>query len=454
MKTAAAGWCEEHFGKAHLGDMRRTKRLVQMATGMTQHPQYSIPHQMHAPAATKATYRFLDNEAVSHEAIQSTHWQHSRQAAGQATVILCIQDTAYLDFSGRQVEEVGVIGDGGGKGLVLHSTLGVRPESGQIMGLLHQRVYRRQPTHTKGEPSYKRVKRETEARFWSEAVQAIGEVPMTARWVYVADRGGDVFSFYATCRRYHADMLVRLAQDRRMSDLEGHPDHVLTHLRHLPPQHTMQVEVTASNKSPRRATVQVAFAPLTIHPPVHPPPDTSGSQWLYAIRVWEPQPPDETEPLEWLLATSLPVNDAQQAQTYIEWYARRPLIEVYHQCLKTGCQIEHRQLHHAHRLERLVGILGVVAIYLLQLRDLTRLAPPEASQHVLTAEEMTVIALSLHIPPAQLTSRQAWLWIAQQGGYLNRKHDPPPGWRAIWRGWETLQGLVNGFRLAQQFLSQ
>jgi Transposase DNA-binding len=454
MKLAAAAWCEQNFGNAHLGDIRRTKRLVQVATGMTQHPQRTIPYQMQSSAATKATYRFLDNEAVSHEAVQSPHWQKSRRAAREASVILCIQDTTYLDLSGRQVEEVGVIGDGWGKGLVLHTTLGVIPDSGQVLGLLHQHVYRRQPTHTKGEASYKRVKRETEARFWSEAVKAIGEAPSPSRWVYVADRGGDVFSFYTICRRSNADILVRLAQDRRMIDGEGHDDHLLTHLRHLPALHTMQVNVTASDKSPRQATVHVTFAPVTVQPPVHPPAETAGAQWLYGIRVWEPHPPDTTEPLEWLLATSLPVNDVRQAQTYVEWYAQRPIIEEYHQCLKTGCQIEQRQLHHADRFERLVGILGIVAIYLLQLRGFARAASSQPAYTILNADETAVVALLLRTPPAQLTAQQAWLWIAQQGGYLNRKHDPPPGWKAIWRGWESLQSIVDGFRLAQRLPSQ
>ena len=117
MKLSASGWCEWNFGCVQLGDRRRTNRLVQTATRMTQHPQRSIPYQMQSSAATKATYRFLDNAAVCHEAVQKPHWQNTRQAALQEQVTLCIQDTTYLDLTGRQVEAMGVIGDGRGSGV-------------------------------------------------------------------------------------------------------------------------------------------------------------------------------------------------------------------------------------------------------------------------------------------------------------------------------------------------
>ena len=38
--------------------------------------------------------------------------------------------------------------------------------------------------------------------------------------------------------------------------------------------------------------------------------------------------------------------------------------------------------------------------------------------------------------------------IAKLGGYIGRRSDGPPGWQTIWRGWQRLLLLVEGFRLA------
>jgi hypothetical protein len=449
MQLVAAEWCEQQFGCSQLGDRRRTRRLVEIATHMSQQPDGSIPQQMRASSRTKAVYRFMDTEGLSHQTVQQAHWQHSRLTGLAQPTLLLIQDTTYIDLTGRAVADVGVIGDGNGQGFVLHTTLGVIPDSEAVVGLMHQQVYRRHPTRTRGEASTRRVKRATEARFWQEAVQAIGEVPSQTRWVYVADRGGDVFTFYGACRHHHADLLVRVAQDRRIQDGEGQMGHLFPYLRQLPAMEQMQVTVTDKAKNPRQAFVQVAFAPLILLPPVHVRPDTPAAQGMYGIRVWEAQPPEGVAPLEWLLVTSLPIEDSRQTIQYVEWYAHRPLIEDYHQCLKTGCQLERRQLHTASRFERLIGVLGVVAIYLLQLRCAARLPTQSPTEAGLDNDMQTVIALHLHIAPQQLTARQAWLWIAQQGGYLNRKHDPPPGWKCLWQGWHYLQSLVHGFRLAR-----
>ena len=38
--------------------------------------------------------------------------------------------------------------------------------------------------------------------------------------------------------------------------------------------------------------------------------------------------------------------------------------------------------------------------------------------------------------------------LAKLGGFLGRKHDGEPGWQTIWRGYQKLQSLLDGMRLA------
>ncbi len=76
------------------------------------------------------------------------------------------------------------------------------------------------------------------------------------------------------------------------------------------------------------------------------------------MRVWEEQAPEGEEPLEWVLLTSVPTTTLAQAWEQVDWYADCWLVEDYHQCLKSGCRIEERQLQDVEKLIRLLGLLS------------------------------------------------------------------------------------------------
>src|SRR5207245_4334393 len=65
---------------------------------------------------------------------------------------------------------------------------------------------------------------------------------------------------------------------------------------------------------------------------------------VWVVRVWELQPPEGVEPLEWVLLTSVPVQTIEDAWERVDWYRARWIVEDYHQGLKTGCRIEQRQV--------------------------------------------------------------------------------------------------------------
>ncbi len=439
-------WAEENFGSARLGDERRTRRLVKLAQAMLKAPTGSIPQQSGNPNDTIAAYRFLNNPKINRTMIQQAHIKKTLEKAHKQEWVLFIEDTTYVDLTGRQVKDMGVIGDGRGNGFVVHSTLAVIPETKEVLGLAHQTVHRR-PPKKKRETSYQLTKRKTEAHFWTKAVEQIGAAPLASHWVYVGDRGSDFFPFFGACRAHNADFLTRIRLNRVIDRADGGRDHLVKHLRELPAQHQFTVQVTDKKKQPRAATVQLSYTALTMHRPVHPRKNDPPNQWMYGIRVWELDAPSDVEdPIEWLLVTSLPVHTSEEAEKYVHWYADRPIIEDYHQCLKTGCYIEKRQFHSADAYERLIALTSVNAIYLLQLRDGHR----RCVTGILNNDMNAVIAASLEIEPEELTTQQAWHWIAQCGGYMNRKRDPPPGWKAIWAGWQKLLLMMDGFRLAKR----
>jgi hypothetical protein len=121
-------------------------------------------------------------------------------------------------------------------------------------------------------------------------------------------------------------------------------------------------------------------------------------------------------------------------------------VEDYHQCLKTGCRLEARQIQTADRLIRLLGWLSPLAVRLLCLRDLARREPERPAQEVLEADLLAVVASQAGQAPTRMTTGACWKAVAQLGGW----GDGPPGWKTLWRGWLRVQTLLEGVHLGAQ----
>ena len=67
-----------------------------------------------------------------------------------------------------------------------------------------------------------------------------------------------------------------------------------------------------------------------------------GPLQVWAVRVWEPEPPQGVEAVEWLLLTDLPVSTAEEALRVGAYYCVRWQIEVFFGVLKGGCRAEER----------------------------------------------------------------------------------------------------------------
>jgi hypothetical protein len=404
---------------------------------------------MGSPKALKATYRVLGEEDVSYEALMTPHWEQTRRVASQEWLVLMVQDTTEIDHTHHPTTKgLGPIGDNRGYGYLLHTVLAVVPKPRRVLGIAHQEPFLRQPAPRKS--CNQRRCRPRESQVWSRAAQAVGAAPENSLWVHVGDRYSDNFEFMASCIASGSDFLVRAAQDRCMETEDGTQDYVISFARRLPAQAEKLIEVPARKKRPARtARVQISFSPITILPPKGGPFRESLS--VCVVRVWEPEPPaGEDEPLEWILLTSVMTQVVDEAWERIDWYKCRWISEDYHQCLKTGCSIEKRQLREKDRLLRLLGLLAPVALRLLQLRDIVRLSPEAPAISTLPKDLVQVVAHLAEVPLESLTTKDFWWAVAQQGGYLGRRRDGPPGWKTIWRGWLHVQTLLEGVRLASR----
>jgi len=443
-------WAERTFGGVQLHDMRRTRRAVQAATNLAENPLGSLPAQMHTWKETKALYRLLDEPDVTFAALMQPHFHQTREQALSSRVVLLVQDTTDIDLSHRhKISGVGQIGNERGRGFFVQTVRAVRPGTREVLGCIAQEPFVRTPA-PEGEQRYPRRKREErETDVWMRQVYAIGTPEPGCLWVHVGDRGADMFPFFQACRSTQTHFLVRAAQNRRVQESEEEITSALTRARSWPSQASRPFEVPARHGHQARSTqLQLAFGQMTLLPPRNEPRASKDPVTVWVLRVWEEQAPEGEEPLEWILLTSVPTTTWEQAWERVDWYGRSFLDEDYHQCLKSGCRIEQRQLQTVDGLMRLLGLLSPLAVRLLQVRACAREDPERPANAVIEPLMLAVLAERSGHSPATMTVGTFWTEVARLGGYLARSHDGPPGWRTIWKGWLSLQTLLEGVHLA------
>jgi len=442
-------WAQQTFGDVRLGDPRRTARVVRVAAALAGAPSASLPTQVEDLAALKGSYHLLHSPQVSHAALSTPHWTATRIAAGQHPLVLLVGDLTILNYSHHpKTTGLGPVGDGRGRGYVLHSVLALLPNPRQVLGLAHQ-IPKVPEAKRPGETLRQMQARERQTDMWAEAVEAIGRPPEGVRWVHVGDRGSDIFRFLFACRQGSCDFLVRANQNRRVRTEEGDLGYLKPVVRAWPSRGERRLTLPASHgQSARDADVLISWQRLQLQVPQVEPADAPLDAWV--IRVWEPNPPDEVkEPIEWLLLCSLPVTTEQEAWEKVQWYTCRWTIEDYHQCLKSGCQIEERNLGDQPALERLLGLCAPIAVQLLQLRDAARIEPDRPALTVIEPEIVEVVATLSGTNAHAMTTQTFYHLIARRGGWLARKGDGPPGWKTLWRGWQDIRLILEGVRLAR-----
>lgn len=457
---SAAEWAGQTFGQVDLGDKRRSKRALEMGAKMAAHPEESLPAQMQERSALMAAYALLNNDAVTMEALLTPHCRQTLAAAGRTALVLLPEDTTELDYTAHpSTTGLGPIGNGKGRGLLLHTTLAVVPEGRTVLGIAHAQVVLREPATQR--QHYRSGS--AEGQLWENSATAIGQPPEGVTWIHVSDRGSDIFEYMVACVDAGKHFLLRAYQNRLLqstgtSAQEEEHDvlvdglHLLDYARSRPPhpdaRYTVQVPATKHHPA-REACVMMQWMRVSIPPPTHGPRAVRDHAPLtvWVLRAWEVGAPEGADPLEWVLLTSWAIRTLADAYQCIEWYTCRWLCEDYHQCLKTGCTVERSQLDDAADIRRLLGFAIPIAARLLQLRQVARRTPELPAVAVVEPLMVTVLARRQKKDAHGMTIGQFWHAIARLGGHQGRASDGPPGWRTIWRGWRYLSDLTDGARL-------
>jgi hypothetical protein len=451
-------WAFNEFSRADLNDQRLTLRLQMLGHQFARQPMASIPQACGGWANSKAAYRFCSNEKVCFDAILAAHYHCTVERVGLSScpVILCPQDTTTLNYMAHPATQgLGHVGTKPGKslGMLLHSTLAVSPQ-GQFFGLLHAHCWSRSKPKKKGRrPSRCKEKiKDKESFRWLESFRHVNQLAAAHphhRWVSVEDREGDIYPVLqeALAPGSRAGLLVRARHDRA---LLGKPAKKLFgYMRQLSEAGTWTTRVPRQEDQPaREVTLSIRFSKVTFCAPRH----RSGQPPLSLWAVWaqEIDPPAGQKPICWCLLTTVPVGTLAQAIERLQWYTRRWIIEEFHRVLKSGCQVEARQLTTRVRLQRALAIDMVVAWRVINLTKAVRLEPDSPADRWLHTQEWQALYCYVHQcskpPQKPPTIGEAVGWIAQLGGFLARKSDGRPGSTTIARGLQRLNDIVRSWQ--------
>jgi hypothetical protein len=451
-------WAAEELKYTNLPDKRLNQRLIKIVEQASTQPEVSVPQASGNWAQTKATYNFWNSQRFSSEDIIDGHRRSTAQRASQEDVILAIQDTSDFNFThhksktwdkgfGQTCSQKYV------RGLKVHSNLAVSSQ-GVPLGILDWQIWTREP---KKKSKKKKSKSNTsifhkESKRWLRGlVDAELAIPSTTKIVTIADREGDIYELFALEREPSSELLIRAKHNRRVN-------HEMKYLREsisgTPEAGKLKVSVPKKDGQPlREATLTIRYGSLSICVPSNcRNRKNQSSISLNVIYAVEENPPEGVKPINWLLLTTLDVDNFEDAVCYLRWYTYRWRIERYHYVLKSGCGIEKLQLQTAERIKKALATYAIVAWRLLWLTYHSRENPQLLSDRVLEQHEWQSLYCHFHctsIAPVQPPSlNQAMVWIAKLGGFLGRKNDGEPGVKSLWRGLKRLHDIASTWKLA------
>lgn len=456
-------WIEMETRGVELGDERLNRRYELLLERLSDKPTLSIPAACRGLAETTAAYRFFDNDRTDASKVLQPHHNATRERIRAHPVVIVAQDTTEFELDRKQEQVGGPLNDESRWGLYVHPLLAMTPERVPL-GIVTAKIWSRDPVEFAKSQREKRQERkakpieEKESGRWLEGYQhacaLAAEVPPTTI-IAVADSEGDIYECLQAGEAGAADYIVRGCQDRVL--LEEECPLLLQTLACKVVLGKMKIRVSKREASTgdetkkrkqaregRIARVTIRSARILLRGPRRPGIKLPNI-YVNAILVKEENPPAGAEPIEWLLLTSLPIETFAEVTTVLDYYCCRWEIEIYFRTLKSGCRIEELQFERQDRFEVCLAMYMIVAWRVLHVLMLGRECPKMRCDVVLMEAEwksVYVIVTNNAAPAKPPLLSEMVKMIAELGGYLNRKHDGPPGPQTTWIGLQRMRDFA------------
>lgn len=452
-----------------LGDARLDERLRRIVVLAAAEPADSFPEQMASVADREALYRFLANPKVTMAGVLSGHIRQTRERLRRHSVVRIVHDTTTFRFVGDR-DGLGAI-RGGAQGFLGHVALAVSADdTREPLGVVGVQPFIHQDAvaHHGMTPSQRVVATRAKARSAKEsarwehmALQVSAALPDGVRALHVMDQEADAYDVLAALHEAQLRYVIRADPSRQTTDakqsvkdvLATQPATVFRTVRLAPRSERKAVKTRGRHpaRDERTATLQLRWGSITLARRQYSE-SRIPTLSLWAVHVFEPDPPEGDMPIEWMLFTSDTVQTLDEAAAVVDHYRARWLIEDYFKALKTGCAFEKRQLTTFDGLVRALAMFIPMAWHLLVLRHLGRAASPLPVSRCLDREQLLLLQKLLdrrryRLPPRPAI-RDVMLGIAALGGHIT--NNGPPGWLVLGRGLTRLLDAEVGWRLARE----
>ncbi len=442
---------------------------------MARSPNKSLSAMCDTEAEREGMYRFIRNSHLDWRDLLKPHVEQTQRRAAEAGAVLAIHDTTTIRV--HEDADLRSFINTGKRGFLAHVTLLANAEQvRQPLGVISARTILRRSKKAKTKKNGRKLSGAETARLkhkeyarWGEQIRETSSLLEDCREVvHLIDREGDSYALLHELVAQNESFVIRWCRDRKAAHfeesaptwsyvselIEEAPDTTIERKVPLSPRKA-KTAPTARKKSPPRkariARLKVAATTLLLRRPKYLR-ECDETIPVNVVYVYEPDPPSEQDRVEWVLLTSLPIEDDQQVERVIDYYRQRWLIEEFFKALKSGCNYTRRGLTNQFSIFNTLACFIPIAWKALLLRQAARVPQATCSPEMLDADELQVLRIKadkMKMPlPNTPTAQQALAVIASLGGH--RKHRGPPGWMTIMRGMDRFQSITEGWKLALQ----
>lgn len=453
-------WAALLFGRAQLGDPRRTNRLVKLAGDMAHNARSSVCSSSEDPASIEGAYRFIRNDKITPEAIAEAGYRYTDELVRQRPLVLALQDTTGLSYRHSVCDELGAVNSSNearnsskGRTYYAHSTLMLDAQHEQVLGLAYQHYWFRESKQTaKGHDLQRRERSEKESYKWQHNVEKLTErLGSLNNVIDVCDREADIYEYLDYQLSMNHRFVVRASENRRVTGPEGKLSTVIEALE-ASEHYTLNIPQKGGRPA-RTAKIALSYTPVTLKKPQRA--DANETITVNMVVCQEVEAAEDTRPLRWIIYTSEPITSAADARQIVRYYELRWRIEEYHKIWKSeGTQVEKLRMQSRTNLRRVAVIQAFIAVRLFQLRELAQ-NREEAKEVPCTVHLDSVswkilwkvVNKSKPIPEEPPSLYWSYYALAKLGRWYDSKRNGRVGTVALWNGWLKLMQLVESYEL-------
>jgi hypothetical protein len=410
--------------------------------------------------------RFLRNPKVTPSKLVQMHTEQTAKAC-RGHHVLHIEDSSEFSFGlNPTCRGLGKVGCGKEEGFFLHPVIAMNAANGGCLGLGAAHFWTRkayEPDDPMFDPMYRRRKTQyvpfaekDRVRWLNTALESVDNCRGATQHTVIADREADIYEAMCGISAAGAGFVIRQKEDRHLGHTQsGHK--LSQELALWDVGHTYFLSLPKTDKrSAHTAELDVKWGKVQLARPKngvvrHLPPSLE----VHVVEVKERHGSvvNGETPVLWVLLTTHPVENAEQAAQIVQWYCWRWVIEQVFRTLKSkGLNIENSELE---TFERLANLATLALLSAVQIMQLVQARNGKTSQPISDAFNQLEIALFHQLNPTLEgnTEKQknphppdslafaSWV-IARLGGWKGLASQRPPGPITMKIGLQQFQSIL------------